>query len=303
MNEHDLPDTNSNQGVVKAKAVMARVLPEPRILERILRQLLMSADAAAGIAPDAWAVTLFNNGFRLNVGQVEVLVLVDGWLRVNLVGSVGEAPFVGPEFVTAGYQSVQQPTCAFWGTVESFSEAQAAIQTAHLKFVRQAAMTRSGRPRSGTPFRRSHCEGLVAYARILVNTIVETQESNPWLQQDDQPPETELVEGTRITVQVNAYERNTEARRRCLEHHGLACAVCGFDFEKIYGSVAAGYIHVHHLMPIATIGRQYVVNPLMDLVPVCANCHSVIHLRTPPYAIDEVKGMITAKSVTPCAVS
>lgn len=303
MNGNDVLDTKGDQGVAKAKSVIERVLPESVLHECVLRQLLMSAGAAADMAPDAWAVTLFSDGFRLNVGQVEVLVLSGGRLHVNLMRSVNEVPFVGPEFVAVSYQSVPQPTCAFWGLVEEFPKIQATIQSAHLEFVRRAAVTRYGRPRRGTPFRRSHCEGLITYARTLTNAAVENQGLNPWLQQDEQPSHAELVEGARITIQVNAHERNPEARRRCSEHHGRVCVVCGFDFEKFYGSVAAGYVHVHHLKPIATIGKKYVVDPLVDLVPVCANCHSVIHLHVPPYTVDEVKGMIESRVKNSCVAS
>src|SRR5262249_26406368 len=48
-------------------------------------------------------------------------------------------------------------------------------------------------------------------------------------------------------LSVNRYERSPIARQRCLDHHGVTCSVCGFDFEATYGEVAAGFIHVHHL--------------------------------------------------------
>jgi 5-methylcytosine-specific restriction enzyme A len=35
-----------------------------------------------------------------------------------------------------------------------------------------------------------------------------------------------FTEGLRRSVMVNAYERNPIARKRCLEHWGLACMVC-----------------------------------------------------------------------------
>ena len=54
-----------------------------------------------------------------------------------------------------------------------------------------------------------------------------------------------------------------------------------------------GLIHVHHLKSLAEIGHSYQVDPIKDLMPVCPNCHAVIHsgpdLRTP----DEVKAMIS----------
>jgi 5-methylcytosine-specific restriction protein A len=87
----------------------------------------------------------------------------------------------------------------------------------------------------------------------------------------------------------NACERNLEARRRCIEHYGARCVVCGLDFGKVYGEVAEGLIHVHHLKPISEVGESYVIDPVEDLRPVCPNCHAVIHLRRePPYLIEDV---------------
>jgi predicted HNH restriction endonuclease len=68
--------------------------------------------------------------------------------------------------------------------------------------------------------------------------------------------------------------------------------VCGFNFGAAYGGSAEGYIHVHHLKPLASIGEEYVIDPIKDLRPVCANCHAVIHLRQPPYSIEEVNVML-----------
>lgn len=105
-----------------------------------------------------------------------------------------------------------------------------------------------------------------------------------------------LTEGAARSVIVNAYERNPEARRRCIEHFGPACFVCGFDFARTYGVVMDGYIHVHHLKPLSEIGAQYVVDPVADLRPICPNCHGVVHSRNPPYTLDEVRDLLqTAK--------
>lgn len=86
-----------------------------------------------------------------------------------------------------------------------------------------------------------------------------------------------LPEGARKTVTVNRYERNREARAKCLAAHGYACKVCGIDFAHDYGGIADGYIHVHHIVPIASIGKRYELDPLTDLVPVCPNCHAMLH--------------------------
>ena len=99
----------------------------------------------------------------------------------------------------------------------------------------------------------------------------------------------ELWEGHVKSVTVNAYERSREARFKCIAHHGVDCAVCGMNFESLYGKIGAGYIHVHHLVSIASIGTNYVVDPVCDLRPVCANCHAMLHTSTPPLSIEELK--------------
>lgn len=96
-------------------------------------------------------------------------------------------------------------------------------------------------------------------------------------------------EGSLRRVYVNAYERNPAARALCVAHHGLRCSVCDVRLAEEYGPVASRLIHVHHLKPLSEIAAEYEVDPVRDLRPVCPNCHSVIHLRTPPYSIAEVK--------------
>lgn len=78
-------------------------------------------------------------------------------------------------------------------------------------------------------------------------------------------------------VEVNRYERNPEARRACLAHHGTTCAVCGFSFEIKYGEIGKDFIHVHHIVPVSQLGADYELDPVTDLVPLCANCHAMAH--------------------------
>lgn len=98
-----------------------------------------------------------------------------------------------------------------------------------------------------------------------------------------------LMEGSVYQVTINAYERNPEARERCIEHHGAICGVCRFNFEEKYGAIAQGFIHVHHRLPISEIQEEYEVDPIADLLPVCPNCHAVIHLGGKTRSIEEVK--------------
>lgn len=102
-----------------------------------------------------------------------------------------------------------------------------------------------------------------------------------------------LPEGTVSQVFVNRYERNRRARSISIAHHGSRCFVCGFDFEKVYGPIGKGKIHVHHLIPLSEIQQEYEVDPVRDLCPVCPNCHLIIHSKREPFTIEEVRKMIS----------
>ena len=109
---------------------------------------------------------------------------------------------------------------------------------------------------------------------------------------DEVDIEIEYSEGKTKKVLVNSYERNPVARKKCIEHFGLNCQVCDFNFKEKFGDLGRDFIHVHHKIDIATIGNEYSVNPLTDLIPVCPNCHSMLHKRKPAYSISELKAMM-----------
>jgi 5-methylcytosine-specific restriction protein A len=37
------------------------------------------------------------------------------------------------------------------------------------------------------------------------------------------------------------------------------------------------------------IGPNYQINPEKDLIPVCPNCHAMLHRKSPPFLPDEIK--------------
>lgn len=113
-----------------------------------------------------------------------------------------------------------------------------------------------------------------------------------FLSAGEEAAETMVTEGARRQITVNIYERDSSARRRCIKHWGLTCVVCAFNFKERYGELGANYIHVHHLVPVSTVGGEYELNPEADLRPVCANCHSMLHRRSPPLKIEELKALL-----------
>lgn len=132
------------------------------------------------------------------------------------------------------------------------------------------------------------------HEQILNKTLI-SQSVSVYPDELDNPDET-LFEGIKKAVLVNSYERNPIARKKCIEHYGFQCVVCSCDFEKMYGDIGKGFIHVHHLTQLSDIGQSYDVDPIKDLRPVCPNCHAMLHKKNPPYTIDEMKLNIQTQS-------
>jgi hypothetical protein len=110
---------------------------------------------------------------------------------------------------------------------------------------------------------------------------------------DTMPPEevaasSAFSEGSVERVLVNRYERDPRARDACIARYGTLCSICEFDFAAVYGEVMSGFIHVHHLKSLHTLGADYKIDPELDLRPVCPNCHAVLHRKDPRYSIDDV---------------
>ena len=103
-----------------------------------------------------------------------------------------------------------------------------------------------------------------------------------------------IFEGAKKSVTVNVYESDPNARRKCIKHWGVTCVVCGFDFVNQYGPLGEGFIHVHHLKPLAEIGEKYELDPINDLRPVCPNCHAMLHRFLPALSIDALRELVKA---------
>ncbi len=113
-------------------------------------------------------------------------------------------------------------------------------------------------------------------------------------QKNPQPEAAALTyeEGPCGQVTLSKWERSPAARRACLAHHGsYACQICGFDFERVYGTLGREFIHVHHLNPGAQAGETK-INPAIDLLPVCPNCHGMIHRKKEVVSPDDLKMLI-----------
>jgi putative restriction endonuclease len=104
-------------------------------------------------------------------------------------------------------------------------------------------------------------------------------------------------EGSAHIVFTTVFERDPMLRKQALTMHGYTCFGCGFNFEERYGMHGRGFIHVHHLKPLHSLGSRQPVNPETDMIPVCPNCHCMIHRRKHhTLSLNELRNLIRSSA-------
>lgn len=95
-----------------------------------------------------------------------------------------------------------------------------------------------------------------------------------------------ISEGESKNVKTKSYERSYKLRNAAIEHFShngiIICDCCGFEFKSFYGEkYGASCIEIHHMKPIFQYNSmsvtQTIDEALKNLLPVCPNCHRVIH--------------------------
>lgn len=102
-------------------------------------------------------------------------------------------------------------------------------------------------------------------------------------------------EGATLLKLVKQYERSRINRAACIEIHGTACRICGFDFGVQFGDLGEGFIHVHHIVPVSEMGGSYSLDPGKDLLPVCPNCHAMLHRRKPALSPEDLIKIVSGE--------
>jgi hypothetical protein len=105
-----------------------------------------------------------------------------------------------------------------------------------------------------------------------------------------------MLEGASFETTVDKKERNRQARAACIAKHGYKCRACDQTMESIYGSIGHNLIHVHHVKPLSRSKGRRRVDATRDLVPVCPNCHAIIHRFDPPLSIRTVRKALSDRS-------
>lgn len=82
------------------------------------------------------------------------------------------------------------------------------------------------------------------------------------------------------------YRRDKKLRDEVARERDYTCEICGIKLNDVYGSIANGFIEVHHLDPIHEGER---VTTKDDLLCVCSNCHSMLHRMNPILSPEDLK--------------
>lgn len=104
------------------------------------------------------------------------------------------------------------------------------------------------------------------------------------------------MEGKHIKKEMTVIQRNPEARKKCIEYFGCKCMACGLIMSEKYGEIGEGFIEVHHLNPIHLFDDSHQVDYRTDLIPLCPNCHSMIHRLEDPGDLEGLKQIIQQSS-------
>ena len=114
----------------------------------------------------------------------------------------------------------------------------------------------------------------------------------------DRINDTVMSDGKIRTILSTRYERSQTLRAMCLQHYTYRCVGCDLLMAERYGKIAEQLIHVHHLERLADTGERP-IDPKKDLVPLCPNCHSVVHLKTPPMSIADLRTLLRQNATDP----
>ena len=72
----------------------------------------------------------------------------------------------------------------------------------------------------------------------------------------------------------------------------VRCSTCSFSFSQTYGKVGEDFIEAHHTRPLSALTRD-ATTTVADLVPVCSNCHSMLHRNRPWLTAEDLRTIVS----------
>ena len=104
--------------------------------------------------------------------------------------------------------------------------------------------------------------------------------------------EENVVEPT-VKQEESDLDYKARIKKECIEYYGAICDLCGFDFGYTYGEKYEDCIEVHNIHGHAEEIIES-THPIQDLIPVCCNCHRIIHSQNPPISVEKMRKMVKA---------
>lgn len=111
-----------------------------------------------------------------------------------------------------------------------------------------------------------------------------------------------VLEGRVTAAAASRRTRSRRLREVALQHFAdangsLPCAACEFDFRATYGHRGTGYIEVHHRRPLFMYEgddlEQTLAEALQNLVPLCSNCHRMLHrTRADVWTLEQLRASL-----------
>lgn len=122
-----------------------------------------------------------------------------------------------------------------------------------------------------------------------LTVIKSPEEDDSWMDELIQSEE-----GNRKPVTQSKIERNPKNRRKCIEFHGPHCYICGEDGEWLEDDalklnkegLPKGWLQCHHIEELSKTGPTK-TDPEKDMIPLCADCHTMMHLTDPAMSVEE----------------
>ncbi len=107
---------------------------------------------------------------------------------------------------------------------------------------------------------------------------------------DAKSDERRFIEGMVREITTELRYRDPRLRIEAMHHYGMACTVCGFNFEQAYGDLGTGYIEIHHLRALSRRSKRGFRASVRDVAVVCSNCHRILHRRgADPLPLDKIR--------------
>ncbi|MCI0690884.1 HNH endonuclease [candidate division KSB1 bacterium] len=75
----------------------------------------------------------------------------------------------------------------------------------------------------------------------------------------------------------------------------INCSICSFSFKEKYGKIGEGFIEAHHILPISSLAPDTIVK-ISELIPVCSNCHSMLHRHRSSITAEELRNIVMTSS-------